>query len=98
MKGKKDDNDIDCRETLHRIYHFLDGGLTTERRDQIAQHLDKCPDCFDAFGFEVELRKLIANRCREEVPDELRTRIAAAIDHEHKQRVKVDGTTKSVEP
>ena len=43
MKGEKDDHDVDCREALHRVYHFLDGELTPERRDQIARHLDGAP-------------------------------------------------------
>jgi hypothetical protein len=32
-----------------------------------------------AFDFEAELRVIIAQRCRERVPDELRIRISAAI-------------------
>ncbi|MGD1011473.1 MAG: mycothiol system anti-sigma-R factor [Acidimicrobiales bacterium] len=98
MKRKKDDGEVDCEETLSSVYHFLDGALTAERRDQIAHHLDECPDCFDAFGFEVELRKLVADRCRDEVPDELRQRIAAAIAQEHNLRANVGGETKSVQP
>lgn len=84
MKGEKDETSVDCREALHRVYHFLDGELTPERRDQIARHLDKCSPCVEVFGFETEIRKLVADRCRDQVPDELRTRIAAAIDHEHR--------------
>jgi mycothiol system anti-sigma-R factor len=84
MKGEKDETSVDCREALHRVYHFLDGELTSERRDQIARHLDKCSPCVEVFGFETEIRKLVADRCRDQVPEELRTRIAAAIDHEHR--------------
>jgi|BarGraNGADG00212_1021973.scaffolds.fasta_scaffold70993_2 mycothiol system anti-sigma-R factor len=82
MKGEKDQADLGCREALHRVYHFLDGELTPERRDAIAHHLDECPPCGGAYGFESELRKVIANRCHDQVPDELRDRIAAALDHE----------------
>ena len=91
MNDEQYDTSIDCREALHRVYHFLDGEMTPERRDQIARHLDRCAPCLRAFGFETELRRLIANGCRDEVPDELRTRIAVAIDHEHKQRLKAGG-------
>ena len=31
MKGEKDDKNINCREALHRVYHFLDGEMTPER-------------------------------------------------------------------
>jgi len=95
MNGENDDTNIDCRDALHRVYHFLDGELTQERRDQIARHLERCSPCLRVFGFETELRKLIANRCRDQVPDELRIRIAAAIDHEHKQMSKASGIADS---
>ena len=75
---------LDCRETVHRLYHFLDGELTTGRKRQIQEHLDECSPCLRAFDFESELRTLIASHCRDMVPEHLRSRIAAAIDHEHR--------------
>jgi len=79
-----DDDQDDCQEVLHRIYHFLDGELTPQSRAQIQQHLDDCPPCIDAFEFEAELRILISRHCREQVPDDLRLRIAEALDHEQR--------------
>lgn len=68
-----------CYEAVEVLYHFLDGELTEERRATIAHHLDDCPPCLDAFDFESELRIVIAHRCREQVPDALRVRVAAAL-------------------
>jgi mycothiol system anti-sigma-R factor len=78
---------LDCSETVHRLYHFLDGELTPDRREAIKHHLDECSPCLDAFGFEAEVRRLISDRCRDHVPDHLRERIAAAIEHEHRSQV-----------
>ena len=72
----------DCRDTLHDLYHFLDGELTEEKRAHIQQHLEDCPPCYEAFDFEAEIKAHIANKCRERVPDSLRARIAEAIGHE----------------
>jgi mycothiol system anti-sigma-R factor len=77
--------EIDCRETLHRIYHFLDGELTLERRAEIEVHLNGCSPCLQMFDFEAELRKVIACRCQESVPESLKLRIAEAIHHEREQ-------------
>jgi mycothiol system anti-sigma-R factor len=77
---------LDCMETVHRLYHYLDGELTDERRMQITRHLDDCSPCLHAFDFEADLRRLIASRCKDHVPQYLRERIAAAIDHEHRSR------------
>ena len=72
----------DCEETVHRLYHYLDGELTEERRKAIQAHLDDCGPCVDALGFEAELRRVIADRCKDRVPAQLRERIAELISHE----------------
>ncbi len=69
----------DCAEVVRRLYHFLDGELTDERRSMIRRHLDDCGSCLEAFDFEAELRQIVASRCRDRVPDRLRERVAAAI-------------------
>lgn len=80
--GRHSDEEVDCEDALHRIYHFLDGALTEERRHSIEVHLDSCGPCVEAFGFEAELRRVVADRCRDHVPEHLRQRIAQALDHE----------------
>ncbi|HXQ74878.1 MAG TPA: mycothiol system anti-sigma-R factor [Acidimicrobiales bacterium] len=73
------ESDVDCNETIERLYHYLDGELTDERRSEIKRHLDECPPCLDAFGFEAELRQAIADRCKDRVPESLRQRIHHAL-------------------
>jgi mycothiol system anti-sigma-R factor len=72
----------DCVEAVHLLYHYLDGELTTERRVLIRQHLDDCPPCGQAFDFEAELRVVIAQKCREQVPPELAERVRKALGQE----------------
>jgi len=76
------DDDIDCMRALHALYEFLDGELTTERRAFIELHLNGCPQCFSAFDFEAELRIVLRSRLRAEVPSQLMSRVAMAIDAE----------------
>jgi mycothiol system anti-sigma-R factor len=78
------DAPVDCREALHELYHYLDGELTDEHRRAIAVHLDLCAPCADAAEFEAELRVVIAQKCRDHVPESLRGRIAAAIEEERR--------------
>jgi mycothiol system anti-sigma-R factor len=73
---------VGCDETIERLYFYLDGELTEERRVEIARHLDMCGPCVGAYGFESELRKVIANRCKDHVPDALIVRVAAALEDE----------------
>jgi mycothiol system anti-sigma-R factor len=76
---------LDCEEAVHELYHYLDGELTEERRLEISVHLDYCGPCGGAAEFEAELRRIIANRCKDRVPQSLIERVAAMIDEESRQ-------------
>ena len=78
-------NETDCKEAVERLYYFLDGELTDERRAMIQRHLDACSECIEAFEFEVELRTAIARGCREPVPESLRVRVFEAIWEERSE-------------
>jgi mycothiol system anti-sigma-R factor len=68
-----------CQEAIATLYTFLDGELTADRKDTIQRHLDECSPCFEAFGFEAELKAVVARKCREDVPESLRRRVAEAL-------------------
>ncbi len=69
----------DCQDALHTLYHYLDGELTDERRQAIKRHLNECQPCLHAFDFEAELKIVIARSCRDQVPHNLRSKIAQAL-------------------
>lgn len=70
---------MECDHAIERLYLYMDGELTFWRRWAISRHLDDCPPCAQGFDFEFELRQVVASRCREEVPAELRARIVEAL-------------------
>jgi mycothiol system anti-sigma-R factor len=73
---------VGCDETIEKLYFYLDGELTEQRRIEIARHLDLCGPCVGAYGFEQEVRRMLANRCQDRVPDALRERVARALREE----------------
>jgi mycothiol system anti-sigma-R factor len=77
---------VECNESIERLYFYLDGELTEERRIEITRHLDLCGHCVSAYGFEFELRRVIASRCKDRVPDDLITRVADALAEEHSRQ------------
>jgi len=83
--GQSEDESADCREAVERLYHYLDGELTPERRQVIQRHLDECHDCIEAFEFEAELRIAISRSCQDPVPESLVIRVAQAISIERGQ-------------
>ncbi|MCB1003415.1 MAG: mycothiol system anti-sigma-R factor [Acidimicrobiales bacterium] len=68
-----------CEETYEEIWAYLDGELTEAKRAKIRTHLDECPPCEGAEHFEAELRLVISQRCRDEVPEALKLRIYEAL-------------------
>lgn len=76
---------VDCAEAVHELYSYLDGELTDTRREEIRVHLDWCGPCGGAAQFEEDLRRVIANRCKDRVPQSLIERVAEAINEESKQ-------------
>lgn len=76
------DGKNECAEALRQLYRYIDGELTEELRVTIRRHLDDCPPCVEFYDFEAELRQVISLRCRDEVPDSLRQRIAEALGAE----------------
>ena len=70
---------MDCHETHLRVYEYLDGELTVWKRIAITRHLDECPPCGEAFTFEFDLRRVVVSKCTEDVPAELKNRIALAL-------------------
>jgi mycothiol system anti-sigma-R factor len=86
------DASVNCGSAIDELYHYLDGELTDERRRQITEHLDYCAPCAGAAGFEAELRLVIADRCKDRVPDTLRVRIAALIEAEGASAARLDGS------
>jgi len=70
---------VDCTAVVAEMYTFLDGELTEARRVEIAHHLAGCPPCHEVIDFYAELKLTLSARCREQMPDQLRQRIARAL-------------------
>ncbi len=71
-----------CQEAIATLYSFLDGELTPDMRERIQHHLDDCAPCLSKFDFESELKAVIARKCRDEVPEALKLRVAQALHAE----------------
>jgi len=69
-----------CDDALSELYSFIDGELDEAKRASIEAHLNDCSPCLEAFDFESDLRKVIASRCKDRVPEDLRLRIMAALE------------------
>lgn len=79
LDPKNRDGHHGCDDALTKLYEYLDNELDENLRAQIEAHLAECSPCLEAFDFEAELRRVIADRCQERVPEELRRRILSVL-------------------
>ncbi|MGC2939990.1 MULTISPECIES: mycothiol system anti-sigma-R factor [unclassified Brevibacterium] len=67
-------------ESLMRIYHYLDGELTTTEIREISIHLEQCPSCHDEYEIEALLKELVRRSCsHDQAPMGLREKIRQRI-------------------
>jgi mycothiol system anti-sigma-R factor len=67
---------MNCRETIERLYTFLDRELSEAEVAEVQRHLEACPPCVNMFKFEASVKRLVKRCCGEErAPDALRERV-----------------------
>lgn len=72
-------NPSDCKDAVEQLYEFLDGELTQQKRTSISDHIDACGHCLDAYEFHTELKSVIGEKCRTDLPEGLRDRVFDAL-------------------
>jgi len=78
-------NGVDCEQAVHELYHYLRRRADPDEAQRDRRAPGSVRLVFGCAEFEAELRQVIANHCRDHVPDSLRERIAASI-HEEQHR------------
>ena len=63
-----------CEEVLQP---FLDRELSEEEHAEAEAHLDACSYCRKRYRFEEKLRMYVRQACTEEMPPELKAKLAA---------------------
>jgi mycothiol system anti-sigma-R factor len=64
---------MDCLETVARLHLYIDRELTVEEIEIVQRHLESCPSCDCRFHFDMQIKRLIHDRCAfERAPEHLR--------------------------
>ncbi|MGH2754579.1 MAG: mycothiol system anti-sigma-R factor [Actinomycetota bacterium] len=71
-----------CKQTLQRAYLILDGEeISVEERTRIETHLEECSPCYERYGVEVEVKRVIQRlRGSCACPDRLREKITSLLE------------------
>ena len=66
-----------CEKCEEVLQPFLDRELSEEERAEAERHLDDCSYCRKRYRFEERLRMYVRQACAEEMPPELKAKLAA---------------------
>ncbi len=71
-----------CKRTLERAYLILDGEeIADSERTQIETHLEDCGPCYERYGIETEVKRVIGRlQGSVECPDRVKDRIGKLLD------------------
>ena len=72
--------DHECTDAVSRLYEYLDGELDSDSLHLVEAHLHHCAPCLEAFDFEAELKRVIASKCSERMPADLKTRLIELLE------------------
>jgi mycothiol system anti-sigma-R factor len=66
-----------CEKCEEVLQPFLDRELSDAERAEAERHLDHCSYCRRRYKFEEKLRMYVRQACAEEMPPELKAKLAA---------------------
>jgi mycothiol system anti-sigma-R factor len=67
---------MNCMETVARLHLYIDRELNAEEVAIVQQHLKDCPSCECRFHFDMQLKRLMHEKCTiEKAPEHLRAAV-----------------------
>ncbi|WP_037955346.1 mycothiol system anti-sigma-R factor [Streptomyces sulphureus] len=74
-------HETECSEVLDHLYEYLDQEMPDRDRAKFREHFDECSPCFEKYGLEQEVKKLVRRCCgHDEVPADLRAKVMGRIE------------------
>ena len=70
-------NSDDCAKCEELLQPFLDRELSPEEVEEAEAHLESCSYCRKRYRFEASLRRYVRQVSAEEMPPELKAKLAA---------------------
>ncbi|MFE9390253.1 mycothiol system anti-sigma-R factor [Streptomyces sp. NPDC006784] len=74
-------HETDCSEVLDHLYEYLDREMPEGDCAKFQEHFDECSPCFEKYGLEREVKKLVKRCCgQDDVPSDLRSKVMGRIE------------------
>ncbi|WP_424809679.1 mycothiol system anti-sigma-R factor [Rhodococcus sp. 27YEA15] len=76
MSGRDEFERLDCSAVIADVWLMLDGECDESSRARLQKHIDDCGSCFEAYGIEEKVKRLIGRKCGGDLaPESLRQRL-----------------------
>jgi mycothiol system anti-sigma-R factor len=71
---------LDCSAVIADVWVMLDNECDEASRSRLQKHIDECGSCFEAYGIEEKVKRLISRKCGgDQAPAGLRERLSVEI-------------------
>ena len=71
---------LDCSAVIADVWLLLDNECDEASRQRLQKHIDECGSCFEAYGIEEKVKRLISRKCGgDQAPAGLRERLSVEI-------------------
>jgi len=71
---------IACHEAVNRLWEYLDDTVDLDQRVLVEEHLARCRTCCGELEFAKELRRLLAHRSPDDLPEDVVGRLDRTIE------------------
>lgn len=71
---------ISCKDAVRQLWEYLEGAVGEADRAAIEEHLSLCKRCCGEAEFAGELRRFLADRAADDLPEDTRARLLSYLD------------------
>ena len=80
---------LSCKQFLQELNDYLDPSIDPETKRHLEDHVSKCPNCFVVVDTTMKTLKVYKGINPQEVPEDLKNRLWAALERKMAARKKV---------
>lgn len=76
---------IPCDHVIAKLWEYIDGGLSEDRKAEVEAHIDICARCFPEYDFRRAYRTFLQQVGPQSMPADMRRRVFDAILEEERR-------------
>ena len=83
---------IPCDHVIAKLWEYIDGGLSEDRKAEVEAHIDICAHCFPEYNFRRAYRTFLQQVEPQSMPSDMRRRVFDAMLEEERKSASAGAT------